>query len=81
MEFALFFFRHERNGCTVGISSGRATDAMNVILRVMRYVIINDQSYLIDIDTSGNNIGCHQNIDFIIFKIKHDRFALQLLQV
>ena len=47
----------------------------------MGHVVVDDQSYLIDIDTSRNYIGSHQNIDFVVFEIEHDRLALGLFQI
>ena len=49
------------NGYTLSSETTRSTDTMNVIFTVWRQIIIDDQRYLLNINTSGKKISSDQN--------------------
>ena len=47
----------------------------------MRYVIVDDQTDIVNVNTAGNDIGCHQHIDPSVPEFMHDGFPLALVKV
>lgn len=81
MEFALFFLADESDGNAVCIGTGGASDAMDVVFRVVGHVVVDDEGDVVDVNAAGNDVGSDQDVDFPVFEIEHDVFALFLLQV
>ena len=47
----------------------------------MRYIVIDDQSDIVNINTSRNNIRSYQNIDASALELSHNLVALRLFQI
>ena len=54
---------------------------MNVILRVVRYVIIDHQRYVRHVYTSCDYVGCHQDSYLTVPEVQHHLVSLRLLQI
>ena len=52
-HLTLFVFGDEGVGCSVGLCAGGASDPVYVILPIVRYVVVDDQFDLVDIDTAA----------------------------
>ena len=68
-------------GFSAVFSSGGSPDSMDVVFRVMRHVIIDNERHIGYINPARNHIGCHQHRHFAIPKIQHNLVTLLLLQV
>src|SRR6185369_8729950 len=55
-----------------------APDSMNVVLRVLRNVIVNDVAHLGDIQTASGDIGGDQHLETAVPKTIQGLFALAL---
>ena len=55
-----------------------ATDAMNIVLRLIGQIVVYDMGYVIDINAPRRNIGGHQNPYAARFEILHGSGALHL---
>lgn len=55
------FWYHEAEGFPFGSSAGGSSNAMNVILRHMRYVVVNDMSNMRNVQASRSDVGRHKN--------------------
>ena len=71
----------QRQGFSAVFSSGSPSDSMDVVFRVMRHVIIDDERHIVDVNAPRNDIGCNQHRHFAIPEIKHDLVTLILLQI
>ena len=71
----------QRQGFSAVFCSGSPSDTMDVVFRVMRHVIIDDERHIGDVNAPRNDIGCHQHRHFAIPEIKHDLVSLILLQI
>ena len=54
---------------------------MHVVLRRMRYIIIDDERYVRHVNPSRHHIRSHQDIDLAIPEIQHHLVTFVLLQV
>ena len=54
---------------------------MDIVLRIMRYVVVDDQRHIRHIDAAGNHIGGYQHVYLSVPEIEHHLFAFVLLQV
>ena len=62
--------RFSRAACAPG-----ATDAVHVVLAVLRQVVVEDDFEVIDIEPAGGDIGGYEEFDFSFFQPAHDAFA------
>src|SRR5699024_6136436 len=81
MEFALLLLVDERNGGTRRRGAGRAAKAVDVVLRIVRYIVVDDQSDIFDVDASGHDVRGHEDVDLAVLEIEHHLLALRLLQI
>ena len=68
-------------GFSAVFSSGSPSDTMDVVFRVMRHVIIDDERHIGNINASGDDIGSDQNRHFAVPEIEHNLVPLVLLQI
>ena len=54
---------------------------MDIVLRIMRHIVVDDQRHIRHIDAAGNHIGCYQHIYLSVPEIEHHLIAFVLLQV
>jgi len=63
-------------GCT-----GGSADAVYIVFAVVGHIIIDDQVDVFDIDSATEDIGRHQNLEFLIPEIEQHLLALALIQI
>ena len=54
---------------------------MDIVLRIMRHIVVDDQRHIRHIDAAGNHIGRYQHVYLSVPEIEHHLIALVLLQV
>ncbi len=72
---------YERYCHAVALSTGRTTNAMNVVLYVVGHIIVDDHLYVIDVYTAGHDICCYQHIDLARLETVHHLVTLGLCEV
>ena len=72
---------HKSDGLAIAIGTGGTTDTVYVILAIRRHIVVDNQSDIVDIDTTGHNIGSHQHIGLSGLKTIHSLIALGLREV
>ena len=73
--------RNECHRFAAVLCARRTTYTMDIILRIMRYIIIDDQWHIRHVNTTRHNIRCHQHINLPVPKIQHHLIALCLLEI
>jgi len=71
----------QRQGFSAVFSSGSPSDSMDVVFRVMRHVIIDDEGHIVDVNAPRDDIGSDKDRHFAIPEIKHNLIPLILLQI
>ncbi len=56
-----FVRRHQRDGLAVAPGPAGTADAVHVIVRHVRQVVVDHQRQLVDVDAAGGDVGCHQH--------------------
>ena len=59
----------------------RATDPVDVVLRVMRHIKIDDHTDVVDIYSTADDIRCYQNLDVSVGKVVNNFLPFSLLQI
>ena len=54
---------------------------MDIVLRIMRHIVVDDQRHICHIDAAGNHIGGYQHVYLSVPEIEHHLVAFVLLQV
>ena len=44
-------------GASVVVGTGRTSDAVYVVLAIMRHVVVDDQADVVDVDPTGHDVG------------------------
>lgn len=57
LEEAGVLGQHEVDGCTLSSESTGATDSMDVVLLLHGELVVDDETDLLDIDTSGEQVS------------------------
>ena len=81
LETGLLGFTNKSDGASIVVGAGRTSDAVYVVLAVMRHVVVDDQADVVDVDTTGHDVGSHQDVDAAVAELVHDFLTLALLQV
>ena len=81
LEPVLVFLVYEGDGSTVTVGTGCTTDAVNVILCIVRNIVVDNHLDVIDVDSTSHDIGSHEYIILSALKLEHHVVALCLLQV
>ena len=81
LETGLLGFTNKSDGTSVVVGAGRTSDAVYVVLAIMRHVVVDDQADVVDVDTTGHDVGSHQNVDAAVAELVHDFLTLTLFQV
>ena len=50
------------NRFTIAISSGSTTNPMDIVFRIVRHIVVDDSSDIININTTGHDICCDKHI-------------------
>lgn len=64
-------FRYEGIGAAFSFRSSGSADAMGVGLDGVRYVIVDNMRDLVDINSAGDDIRCHQDVESAVAKALH----------
>ena len=54
---------------------------MDIVLRIMRHIVVDDQRHIRHINTAGHHVGGYQHVYLAIPEIQHHLVAFVLLQV
>jgi hypothetical protein len=68
----------ERNGSSRGTGAGGAADPVNVALRLVGNVIVDDMRNAVDVDAAGGDVGGDEYARFAITKPGQHALALRL---
>ena len=71
--------RDEVDCDTLSSETTGSTDSVNVVLFLERKFVVNDESDLLDINTSCEQIGCDQHSRGAGSELFHDRISLDLV--
>lgn len=72
---------HHSERLAISVSTGRTSDAMHVVLRIVRHVEVDDKFDACDVNASADNVGSHQDIDTACFESIHRILSVFLLQI
>ena len=64
-------FTGQREGFAGLARTGGAADAMHIIFRILRQVIIDHMADIFNMDATRGHIGCNQDFDFAILELLH----------
>src|SRR3954464_9787085 len=78
LEVNFFFIITERNGFTKCAGTTGSSDTMHIGFRNIRQVKIYYEGQIIDVDTTGSNVCCHEDLHFPIFKTLEGSFTCLL---
>ena len=82
LESAHVILSHDKvDGDSLTTESTTTTDSVEVVLNRSRQVIVDDQGNLLDIDTSGQQIGGDKNTARTGSELTHDEVSLLLIQI
>ena len=59
-------------------STSRTTDAVHIVLGVVGDVVVDDHADIVDVDTSGDDIGRDEQVYVACLELAHDLLALLL---
>jgi hypothetical protein len=62
------FGHHEREGVTTRLRASGATDAVDVILRMLRHVVIDHMAYVRDVQATRGDVSGHEHFKFSVTK-------------
>ena len=71
----------EVNGNPLTTETTRTTDTVNVIFTVGRQVVVDDQTYLLYVNTTGEQVGGDQYTTGATSELAHDQVTLSLVHV
>lgn len=69
------------DGNSLPSETTRATNAMEVVLLLLREVVVDDDRDLLDVDTTGKEIGGDEDTSLAIAELLHDGVALILTHI
>ena len=72
---------YEVDGNTLPAESSTATNTMDVVFAVGREIVIDNEGYLLNIDTTSQKISSDQNAGRARTELFHDNITLRLLHV
>ena len=81
LKIALLLLIDKSQSNTVVVGTCRTADTMNVIFAIMRYIIVNDQTNIINVNATCHDISSHKDIYPSGFEFIHHFLALRLFQV
>ncbi len=84
MDFAPFeaVFRRDQADCrTFAAVAGGAADAVDVIFRALRQVVIDDVLDMRNVETTRCDVGGNQDAELLVAERLNNAFALALVQV
>lgn len=73
--------RHQCYCYAVALSTGSTPYAMNVILHVVGHVIVDDHQDVVYVNTTGNDVCCHEHVNLASLETVHHLVTLCLRKV
>lgn len=80
-HFVSFAVDCQRERQAIATGTTCTTDAMNIILRLHRQIVVDRMADGGDVDTAGGHVGCDQNADASILNIGQGARTLALVHV
>ena len=81
MPVARIFRRDQGDGLAAVLCARRTTDAVDIVLGVMRHVVVDDQRHIRHVDTARDDIRSNQHGYLPVAEIEHHLVAFVLLEV
>src|SRR5438034_2228085 len=78
---SLLFRRHQHPGVAFGPGTGSAADAVDIIFRHVRDIVTDDVGDVDHVETTGSDVGCHQNLEVSPTKPFHGPVSLRLREI
>src|SRR5690554_1114194 len=72
-------YKSDGHSSIAGTSS--TSDAVHVILHVVRHIKVDHQGNIVDVDSPRDNIGRHENIHPLVSELVHHVVTLRLVKV
>ena len=74
-------FVDQRDGDTVAVGACRTADAVDIVFGIVRNVVVDHHCDVVDVDTTGQDVRSHQNIDLSALELEHHIVSLGLVEV
>ena len=71
----------EGDGNAVAVGTGGTSDAVHVVLGVVRHVVVDDHLDVVDVDATRHDVGGYKHVELSALKLVHHLVALRLFQV
>ena len=81
VKIELLIRAHKGNGFPILIGSSSASDAMDVVVSCAGHIVIDDHLNVVYINTTREQVGGHDDVDFTILEGTHDLIPLFLVEV
>ena len=81
LEEAEIGIAHKGDSLTIAGGTCRTSDTVYVVLAVMRHVVIDHHTDIVDVDATCHNVGCHQHIHLSGLEAIHHIVAFLLGKV
>ena len=78
LELIDFSLAHESNGDAVAVGTGCTAYTMYIILGVMGNVVVDDDAYVVYVNTSTDDVGCNKHIHLSGLEAVHHIVAFSL---
>jgi hypothetical protein len=69
------------DGFAVGVGTGGATDAVDIVLGFARYIVVDHQHYLVNVDAAGQEVRGYNHLDAPTAEPTNGLIALLLVEV
>ncbi len=79
--FGVVGWSEQVDGFAFSTGTGRTANAVNVVFRTLRQVIVDDVFDVRNIKTARGNVGCHENAVFLGTEILNDAVAAALFEI
>lgn len=74
-------WQHEIDGGTLSTETASTTNTMDVVLTFLGQLVVDDEADLLDIDTTGKQIGSDQHTDGTRTELSHDDLTFELFHL
>ena len=81
MEGIHIVFVDQGDGNAVAVGTRRTSDAVNIVFGIVRNVVVDHHCDVVDVDTTGQDVRSHQDIDLSALELEHHIVALGLFKV
>ena len=71
----------KRHRFSAVLGTCRSTDTMDIVFRVVRYVVVDYQRNIRHVDATGYDVSSHQHVYLPVPEIQHHLIPFVLLQV